>query len=149
MPPKKSNKRRAQASSTKPPQPPPPPTPAADRINWLKIVVPVLGLLGVGIVGFVLWRIYFVHQKTLQTASTATYVGKDKCAQCHAAEVQSWLNSHHAQAMQVTNNSTVLGDFKNANFTKDGVTSTFSTKEGKYYVRSDGPDGKLHDYELP
>lgn len=112
-------------------------------------MVPVLGLLGAGIVGFVLWRIYFVHQKTLEKASTATYVGKDKCAECHAAEVQSWLNSHHEQAMQVTNESTVLGDFKNATFTKDGVTSTFSTKEGKYYVRSDGPDGKLHDYELP
>ncbi|MGA7411467.1 MAG: tetratricopeptide repeat protein [Bryobacteraceae bacterium] len=146
MPPKKSNKKRAQASSNKPAPPPPPPP---KHIQWLKIVVPVLGLLGVGVVSFVLWRIYFVHQKTLQKASTATYVGKEKCAECHAAEVQSWLNSHHAQAMQVTNDSTVLGDFKNANFTKDGVTSTFSTKEGKYYVRSDGPDGKLHDYELP
>ena len=97
--------------------------------------MPVLGLLGVGVVAFLVWRMYFVHQKTLQTASMATYVGKEKCTECHAAEVQSWLNSHHAQAMQVTNESTVLGDFKHATFTKDGVTSTFSTKEGKYYVQ--------------
>jgi tetratricopeptide (TPR) repeat protein len=147
LPPKKPNQKRPKTPANTPPPPPALP-PAAPR-NWLKIVVPILGLLGVAIVAFVLWRIYFVHQKTLQTASTPTYVGKEKCATCHATELQSWNNSHHAEAMQISSDKTVLGNFNNAKFTKDGVTSTFSTKEGKYYVQSDGPDGKLHDYELP
>ena len=36
-----------------------------------------------------------------------------------------------------------------ARFAKDGVTSSFFKKDGKFYVRTDGPDGKLQDYELP
>jgi hypothetical protein len=42
----------------------------------------------------------------------------------------------------------VLGDFNNARFTYGGVTSTFFTRAGKFYVHTDGPDGKLHDYEI-
>ena len=28
------------------------------------------------------------------------------------------------------------------------MTSTFSKRDGKFFVRTDGPDGKLHDYEI-
>ena len=51
--------------------------------------------------------------------------------------------------MQVANDSTVLGNFHDAHFAKDGVTSSFFKKDGKFYVRTDGPDGKPQDYELP
>ena len=51
--------------------------------------------------------------------------------------------------MQVANDSTVLGNFNDARFTKDGVTSSFFKKDGKFYVRTDGPDGKPQDYDLP
>jgi tetratricopeptide (TPR) repeat protein len=150
MPPKKPNRKRGNSSLDKSGQASPlQPPPTAKPRKWLRVVVLALGLLGVSIVAFVLWRVYSVRQKTLPAASTATYVGKERCAQCHAAELQGWQNSHHAQAMQPTNPTSVLGDFKNAQFTKDGVTSTFSTKEGKYYVRSDGADGTLQDFELP
>jgi Flp pilus assembly protein TadD len=50
--------------------------------------------------------------------------------------------------MQVASDGNVLGDFSGARFTKDGVTSSFFRKEGKYYVQSDGPGGKLQDFEL-
>src|SRR6185503_3200815 len=43
---------------------------------------------------------------------------------------------------------TVRGRFDGASFTKDGVTSTFSTKDGKWIVRTDGLDGALHDYPV-
>src|SRR5262245_7146638 len=46
------------------------------------------------------------------------------------------------------NDRTVLGDFKDANFTHFGVTSTFYRKDDKFFVRTDGPDGKLYDYEI-
>jgi predicted CXXCH cytochrome family protein len=44
--------------------------------------------------------------------------------------------------------ATVLGDFNNARFTYGGVISTFFTRDGKFYVHTDGPDGTLHDYEI-
>ncbi len=50
--------------------------------------------------------------------------------------------------MQVANDSTVLGNFNNARFAKDGVTSSFFKKDGKFYVHSDGPDGKPQDFDL-
>lgn len=50
--------------------------------------------------------------------------------------------------MQVASDDTVLGDFSNTTFTHFGVTSAFSKRDGKFFVRTDGPDGKLHDYEI-
>ena len=62
---------------------------------------------------------------------------------------KAWRASHHAQAMQVASDSTVLGNFHDAHFSKDGVTSSFFKKDSKFYVRTDGPDGKPQDFELP
>jgi hypothetical protein len=50
--------------------------------------------------------------------------------------------------MQPADQSTVLGNFDNATFTKDGVTSTFFRRDGAYFVRTDGPDGSLHEYRI-
>jgi Flp pilus assembly protein TadD len=84
----------------------------------------------------------------LPPAASATYVGQEQCAPCHAAETEAWRKSHHAQAMQLANEATVLGNFKRADFKKDGVTSSFFSKGGKFYVRADGPDGKLQDFDF-
>jgi len=87
--------------------------------------------------------------KQLAPTKTATYVGAERCAQCHEEQTKTWRNSHHAQAMQLTSDSTVLGNFNDAHFTKGGVTSSFFKKDGKFEVRTDGPDGKPQDYEFP
>ncbi len=50
--------------------------------------------------------------------------------------------------MQVADSKSVLGDFRNAKFAYAGTTSVFSMRDGKYYVRTDGPDGKLADFEI-
>ena len=42
----------------------------------------------------------------------------------------------------------VLGDFTGSTFTHSGVTSTFFRRDGTFMVRTDGPDGALHDYEV-
>ena len=42
----------------------------------------------------------------------------------------------------------MLGDFDGAQFTHFGVTSSFFRRDGKFFVRTDGPDGELHDYEI-
>jgi len=81
-------------------------------------------------------------------AGASAYVGAEKCKQCHEKEYQDWLGSNHQLAMQVATPQTVLGDFGNARFTYSGVTSQFFTKDGKFYVNTEGPDGKLQDYEI-
>jgi tetratricopeptide (TPR) repeat protein len=50
--------------------------------------------------------------------------------------------------MQEANDNTVLGNFRNATFRYFGVTSTFFKKDGRFYVRTDGPDGKLQEFEI-
>jgi predicted CXXCH cytochrome family protein len=76
------------------------------------------------------------------------YLGATACKECHGAAYDAWSRSHHKLAMQPADATTVLGDFKNAKFTYAGTTSTFSTRGGKYFVRTDGPDGKLADFEI-
>jgi Tfp pilus assembly protein PilF len=116
---------------------------------WRGIVV--AGFLAAIAVGLTQWRRsaehFRVNQKP-QTPSAPTYVGEVGCAACHAKEAEGWSHSHHALAMQRSNDQTVLGNFHDANFTKNGVTSSFYTKDSKFYVRTDGPDGRLQDYEL-
>ncbi len=50
--------------------------------------------------------------------------------------------------MQPAKDSTVLGDFNHANFDNNGVTSSFFRNDSKFMVRTEGPDGALHDYEI-
>src|SRR5262245_42257608 len=68
--------------------------------------------------------------------SSATYIGVERCAGCHAQAAEAWRHSHHARAMEEANSSTVLGDFHNSRFTKDGLTSSFFMKDEKPYVRT-------------
>jgi tetratricopeptide (TPR) repeat protein len=78
----------------------------------------------------------------------AKFVGSASCATCHEVENALWRGSHHQLAMQPAANSTVLGNFNNASFSNDGITSTFFRRDSKLMVRTDGPDGALHDYEI-
>jgi Flp pilus assembly protein TadD len=87
-------------------------------------------------------------RETAPSLAEATYVGRDACARCHARESEAWKGSHHDLAMQEATSHTVLGDFDGRSFTYAGVTSTFSRKDGKFLVRTEGPDGKLADYEV-
>ncbi|MGO9603567.1 MAG: tetratricopeptide repeat protein [Candidatus Binataceae bacterium] len=50
--------------------------------------------------------------------------------------------------MQPATDSTVLGAFNNVSFTSEAATSTFFRAGPKFMVRTDGPDGALHDYEI-
>ena len=70
------------------------------------------------------------------------------CAGCHAAETAAWRGSHHDLAMQEATPATVLGDFADASFTYGNVTSRFFTRDGRFLVNTDGPDGRLADFEI-
>lgn len=87
-------------------------------------------------------------ESTQPSILTASYVGGATCAGCHAEQAELWSHSHHALAMQAATPTSVLANFADARFTKDGVESTFFQRDGQYYVRTDGSDGRLADFRV-
>ncbi len=81
--------------------------------------------------------------------SPPTFVGRSACAVCHKAEAAAWRISDHARAMEKATPPSVLGDFQGARFNgHGGVTSTFTTRDEKFFVRTEGPDGKPGDFGI-
>jgi hypothetical protein len=74
------------------------------------------------------------------------HVGGQACAGCHPTQAERWKGSDHALAMLPAEGATVRGNFDGATFAKDGVTTTFSRRDGRFFVRTDGPDGTLQEY---
>ncbi|HRP33266.1 MAG TPA: tetratricopeptide repeat protein [Agriterribacter sp.] len=84
----------------------------------------------------------------IKSHSANSYVGDQQCKSCHTTQYNDWLKSDHFKAMQEPADSTVLGNFNNARYTADGVTSYFFKKGEKFIINTQGHDGKNHDYEV-
>ena len=78
----------------------------------------------------------------------AEFVGRDKCIECHKDAWEKWQGSHHDLAMDVATEETVLGDFLDSVFTHKGITSKFTRRDGKYFVFTEGPGGKMDEFEI-
>lgn len=76
------------------------------------------------------------------------FVDNNRCVECHAEQVKDWKGSHHEKAMEEANKASVLGDFNNVTFTDAGVTSRFFKKGDKYFINTEGGDGKYRDFEV-
>ena len=76
------------------------------------------------------------------------YVDDATCAKCHVREHEAWYGSHHDLAMQEATAATVLGDFNGATFTHRGVSFRFFRRDGRFFVNTEGPDGRPADFEL-
>ncbi len=112
-------------------------------------------MLCVALAAVVAFGVYLLYRANFSSRALSggpiaarRYVGAAACAGCHAKEYASWRGSQHQLAMQYATSQSVLGDFNNATFTYAGIASTFFTREGKYFINTDGPDGKLHDYQV-
>ena len=86
--------------------------------------------------------------QTGRTETATTFVGAQTCGGCHPQEYAAWAGSDHARAMQSASDATVLGDFADRRFVYGAIASTFFRREGRYMIRTDGPDGKLADFEI-
>jgi predicted CXXCH cytochrome family protein len=84
----------------------------------------------------------------IQPEQTVTFVGSQKCMDCHKKEYDSWEDSHHDHAMDVANESTVLGNFNDAVFEIHGITSRFYRKDGRFFVYTQGPGGQMAEFEI-
>lgn len=78
----------------------------------------------------------------------AEYVGSDSCAECHEGAFKAWQSSHHNQAMQIADATTVLGDFGDALFEHFGIPSTFFKRDDRFFVRTEGSDGRPGEFEV-
>ncbi len=77
-----------------------------------------------------------------------TFVGSSACQDCHKPEFDKWQGSHHDLAMDVANETTVLGDFEDSEFTLHGITTRFYKKDGEYFVYTNGPGGVMDEFRI-
>ena len=81
-------------------------------------------------------------------AADSGFTGTKSCISCHAGQHLLWQGSHHELAMQHASKDTVLGDFNNAIFSANEVTTRFFIKDGKYFANTDSADGSMKDFEI-
>ncbi len=84
----------------------------------------------------------------VQPNPTPSFVGTQKCIDCHQKEYDKWRDSHHDHAMEVADKNTVLGDFEDVVFKSHGITSRFYQKDGRFFVHTQGPNGDLGEFEI-
>ncbi|NOQ42565.1 MAG: hypothetical protein GQ563_08715, partial [Desulfuromusa sp.] len=97
--------------------------------------------------------LYLLKAQTVEPVSAAgpaEFVGSEKCKKCHEADYNKWRGSHHDLAMDVADETTVLGDFGDVSYTDphNNVTSRLYRKDGKLMVQTEGPDGQPGDFEI-
>ncbi|MCA3559518.1 MAG: tetratricopeptide repeat protein [Aestuariivirga sp.] len=76
------------------------------------------------------------------------FAGSASCAGCHVAEAGAWAGSDHAWALKTPDAASVLGDFNDASIANGNVTTRFTSKNGRYFVETEGADGKPSGFEV-
>ena len=113
----------------------------------------ILALISAVIIVVSLPVYYFAVDKNkakpgVSDTKASTFVGSEKCKECHKGEYDKWKGSHHDHAMEVASEESVLGDFNDAEFTIYGVTSRFYQKNGGFFVHTHGPAGEMAEFEI-
>jgi len=121
------------------------PNPPRTPRRWL---VPTFILAGLALAALV-WRAApELRRGGKRPAAVVAYVPNDLCVGCHEPESRAWANSNHARAMARPSAATVHGDFSGTEFRHEGVSTRFFMRDGHYFVRTDGPDGKQGEFEV-
>ena len=118
--------------------------PAAESIRrprWLLIAIAALVVSATLALASDWWA-------CLPEEATATYVGRDACADCHQAEAAQYTDSHHDRAMDRATADTVLGNFDNATLEHFGVTSRMYREGDRFMVETEGADGRLASFTV-
>ena len=77
-----------------------------------------------------------------------SYVPDETCTECHSAQYEQWLHSHHRHAMEPATEATVLGNFDGAVFHHGGKTTEFRKRGNQFYVLTEGLDGQSSEFEI-
>ena len=114
--------------------------------NWKITGIIATLVMILSIPAYVLKQKYFPQSAGLP--APVSFVGGQKCAECHKNEYDKWRGSHHDLAMDEANDSTVLGNFDDAVFEYFGAMSRFYRKDGGFFVYTRGPGGEMGDFEI-
>src|SRR5688572_16901120 len=76
------------------------------------------------------------------------FVDEKKCTSCHADQAAAFAKSNHARAMAVADDSTVRANFDDIRFEHNGILTTFFKRSGRYFVRTEGPDGRQGEFQV-
>lgn len=120
--------------------------PAAARVlsrHWV-----MLALIATALAGLIASGLWWQHNARTSARASAAYVDNGQCLDCHQDQARQWQQSHHAIAMAAPTPTSVRADFNNTTFTHNNLASHFFMRDGKYFVNTDGPDGKLADFKI-
>jgi len=116
--------------------------------NWRIAIVVSLGIIVVSIPVYVARESQQMETEVSVADARATFVGREQCIDCHTEAYESWLGSHHDDAMDVATPESVRGDFEDAVFAHKGVESRFYRRNEKYFAYTEGPDGEMAEFEV-
>ena len=83
-----------------------------------------------------------------ETKTTAQFVGRAQCVQCHQQEYKDWEGSHHDRAMDHATAETVLGNFNDQSLEYNGMEHRLYKKDNRFYAYTDGPNGQMKAFEI-
>jgi len=76
------------------------------------------------------------------------FVGSANCSSCHESQYGDWRGSHHELAMQIANQTTVLGNFNNAEFDYFGNKTRFLTRGNEFIVATQDANGREQEFKV-
>ena len=118
-------------------------------IKASKKVIRILGMVLVLLFpALLLMKLVLLKPQHDLVATQPRFVGGQVCAECHMNEYNDWKGSHHDHAMDLANDSTVLGDFSDRTLESQGRTYRMYRQDGKFFMTADGEDGQMHDFEV-
>src|SRR5215472_7052809 len=117
-------------------------------MNSIKAILAALAVLILVCIGIGARQLLSARTGSTPSAGETTFAGSEVCASCHQTEDKLWHSSQHERAMAHATDKSVLGDFNDARFQYFDVTSRFFRKDGKFFVDTDGPDGKPATFEV-
>ncbi len=77
-----------------------------------------------------------------------TFVGRAACAECHARQTEAWRGSDHDLAMQPADRAHGAGRLRQSDARWRRGKSTFLWRDDKPFVRTEGPNGQVGDFEI-
>ena len=116
--------------------------------NWRIVILVSLLVIVVSIPLYVARELRQQNSEVNVANAPATFVGREQCIDCHTEAYESWLGSHHDDAMDVASPETVLGDFDDAVFTHQGIESRLYRRDEKYFAHTEGPGGEMAEFEV-
>ena len=114
--------------------------------NWKVLLITALAVCVLAVPIYVMRELNAPPQAP--AVDGAAFVGREECRACHQVEYDAWTGSDHDLAMDVADETTVLGDFADAVFTGKDITTRFFRRDGRFMVNTVGPGGDAEDFEI-